>query len=193
MIVPALNYHAAIVQLSCSQSIILSISLIIWYLYSIEPKWSLANIRDYCVKKAGILPNYNRKQCIKPPRTRQINSSTSLFRFHQDPDLHIFHTRISRVPLPGPEETFQIVFCKRVACIHEKTSLFIYFVSASEYICNLIEYWYIISYWFLPMMVMIDKTRIEFPLWFLVRLPYFFVRKRIWQEVCRNKILPISK
>ena len=109
------------------------------------------------------------------------------------PGLHIFHTRISRVPLPGPEETFQIVFCKRVACIHEKTSLFIYFVSASEYICNLIEYWYIISYWFLPMMVMIDKTRIEFPLWFLVRLPYFFVRKRIWQEVCRNKILPISK
>ncbi|MBS6223821.1 hypothetical protein, partial [Parabacteroides johnsonii] len=92
-----------------------------------------------CVKKAGIPPDYNRKQCIKPPRTRQINSSTSLFRLHQDPGLRIFHTQISRVPLPGPEETFQVVFGKRVACIHEKTNLFIYFVLASEYICNLIE------------------------------------------------------
>ncbi|MBS6225313.1 hypothetical protein, partial [Parabacteroides johnsonii] len=65
-----------------------------------------------CVKKAGIPPDYNRKQCIKPPRTRQINSSTSLFQFHQDPGPHIFHTRISRVPLPGPEETFQVVLQK---------------------------------------------------------------------------------
>ena len=104
----------------------------------------------FSVKKAGIPPDYNRKQCIKPPRTRQINSPTSLFRFHQDPGLHIFHTRISRILPPGSEETFQVAFGKRVACIHEKMSLFIYFISTSEYIYNFIECWYIIPYWFHP-------------------------------------------
>jgi len=69
------------------------------------------------VKKAGIPLDYNQKQCIKSPQTRQINSSTS-------PGLHLLHTRISHALPPGSEETFQVVFGKKVACFHEKTSLF---------------------------------------------------------------------
>ena len=75
-------------------------------------------------QKTAIPLDYNQKQCIKSPQTRQINSSTSPFRFHEDPGLHLFHTRISHVLPPGSEETFQVVFGKKVACLHEKTSLF---------------------------------------------------------------------
>ena len=85
------------------------------------------------IKKEAIMPwedtqgnplDYNQKQCIKSPQTRQINSSTSPFRFHEDPGLHLLHTRISHTLPPGSEETFQVVFTKKVACLHEKTSLF---------------------------------------------------------------------
>ena len=85
------------------------------------------------IKKEAIMPwedtqgnplDYNQKQCIKSPQTRQINSSTSPSRFHEDPGLHLFHTRISHALPPGSEETFQVVFGKKVACLHEKTSLF---------------------------------------------------------------------
>ena len=75
-------------------------------------------------QKTAISLDYNQKQCIKSPQTRQINSSTSPFRFHADPGLHLLHTRISHVLPPGSEETFQVVFGKKVACLHEKTSLF---------------------------------------------------------------------
>jgi hypothetical protein len=75
-------------------------------------------------KKVGIPLDYNQKQCIKSPQTRLINSSTSPFRFHEGPGLHIFHIRISHALPPGAGETFQVVFGKRVACLHEKTSLF---------------------------------------------------------------------
>ena len=85
------------------------------------------------IKKEAIMPwedtqgnplDYNQKQCIKSPQTRQINSSTSPFRFHVDPGLHLLHTRISHALPPGSEEIFQVVFGKRTACLHEKTSLF---------------------------------------------------------------------
>ena len=85
------------------------------------------------IKKEAIMPwedtqgnplDYNQKQCIKSPQTRQINSSTSPFRFHADPGLHLLHTRISHALPPGSEETFQVVFHQKVACLHEKTSLF---------------------------------------------------------------------
>ena len=78
-------------------------------------------------QKTAIPLDYNQKQCIKSPQTRQINSSTSPFRFHVDPGLHLLHTRISHALPPGSEETFQVVFTKKVACLHEKTSLFMLF------------------------------------------------------------------
>ena len=78
-------------------------------------------------QKTAIPLDYNQKQCIKSPQIRQINSSTSPFRFHEDPGLHLFHTRISHALPPGSEETFQVVFTKKVACLHEKTSLFMLF------------------------------------------------------------------
>ena len=67
---------------------------------------------------------FNQKQSMKSPQTRQINSSTSPSRFHEDPGLHLLHTRISHALPPGSEETFQVVFGKKAACLHEKTSLF---------------------------------------------------------------------
>ncbi len=39
----------------------------------------------------------------------------------------------------------------------KKRAFFIYFVSAFEYILDLIKVWYIILYRFLTMMVMIDE------------------------------------
>ncbi len=50
--------------------------------------------------------DYNQKQCIKSPQTRQINSSTSPFRFHEDPGLHLLHTRISHALPPGSPMPF---------------------------------------------------------------------------------------
>ena len=97
------------------------------------------------------------KQCIKSPQTRQINSSTSPFRFHEDPGLHLFHTRISHALPPGSEETFQVVFGKRTACLHEKTSLFnLFCISFRRYL----EFDRRLTYnalLFLTMMVMIDE------------------------------------
>ena len=97
------------------------------------------------------------KQCIKSPQTRQINSSTSPFRFHADPGLHLFHTRISHALPPGSEETFQVVFGNRTACLHEKTSLFnLFCISFRRYL----EFDRRLTYnalLFLTMMVMIDE------------------------------------
>ena len=97
------------------------------------------------------------KQCIKSPQTRQINSSTSPSRFHEDPGLHLFHTRISHTLPPGSEETFQVVFGKRTACLHEKTSLFnLFCISFRRYL----EFDRRLTYnalLFLTMMVMIDE------------------------------------
>lgn len=97
------------------------------------------------------------KQCIKSPQTRQINSSTSPSRFHEDPGLHLFHTRISHALPPGSEETFQVVFGKRTACLHEKTSLFnLFCISFRRYL----EFDRRLTYnalLFLTMMVMIDE------------------------------------
>ena len=118
------------------------------------------------IKKEAIMPwedtqgnplDYNQKQCIKSPQTRQINSSTSPFRFHEDPGLHLFHTRISHTLPPGSEETFQVVFGKRTACFHEKTSLFnLFCISFRRYL----EFDRRLTYnalLFLTMMVMIDE------------------------------------
>ena len=118
------------------------------------------------IKKEAIMPwedtqgnplDYNQKQCIKSPQTRQINSSTSPFRFHVDPGLHLLHTRISHVLPPGSEETFQVVFTKKVACLHEKTSLFMLFCvnfgTHHEFDRRLIYN----NLLFFPMMVMIDE------------------------------------
>ena len=100
---------------------------------------------------------FNQKQCIKSPQTRQINSSTSPFRFHVDPGLHLLHTRISHTLPPGSEETFQVVFTKKVACLHEKTSLFMLFCvnfgTHHEFDRRLIYN----NLLFFPMMVMIDE------------------------------------
>ena len=118
------------------------------------------------IKKEAIMPwedtqgnplDYNQKQCIKSPQTRQINSSTSPFRFHEDPGLHLFHTRISHTLPPGSEGTFQVVFGKRTACLHEKTSLFnLFCISFRRYL----EFDRRLTYnalLFLTMMVMIDE------------------------------------
>ena len=118
------------------------------------------------IKKEAIMPwedtqgnplDYNQKQCIKSPQTRQINSSTSPFRFHEDPGLHLFHTWISHALPPGSEETFQVVFGKRTACLHEKTSLFnLFCISFRRYL----EFDRRLTYntlLFLTMMVMIDE------------------------------------
>ena len=118
------------------------------------------------IKKEAIMPwedtqgnplDYNQKQCIKSPQTRQINSSTSPFRFHVDPGLHLLHTRISHTLPPGSEETFQVVFGKKVACLHEKTSLFnLFCISFRTYL----KFDGILIYnalLLLPMMVMIDE------------------------------------
>ena len=118
------------------------------------------------IKKEAIMPwedtqgnplDYNQKQCIKSPQTRQINSSTSPSRFHEDPGLHLFHTRISHTLPPGSEETFQVVFGKRTACLHEKTSLFnLFCISFRRYL----EFDRRLTYnalLFLTMMVMIDE------------------------------------
>ena len=118
------------------------------------------------IKKEAIMPwedtqgnplDYNQKQCIKSPQTRQINSSTSPSRFHADPGLHLFHTRISHALPPGSEETFQVVFGKRTAFLHEKTSLFnLFCISFRRYL----EFDRRLTYntlLFLTMMVMIDE------------------------------------
>ena len=118
------------------------------------------------IKKEAIMPwedtqgnplDYNQKQCIKSPQTRQINSSTSPSRFHEDPGLHLFHTRISHALPPGSEETFQVIFGKRTACLHEKTSLFnLFCISFRRYL----EFDRRLTYnalLFLTMMVMIDE------------------------------------
>ena len=118
------------------------------------------------IKKEAIMPwedtqgnplDYNQKQCIKSPQTRQINSSTSPSRFHEDPGLHLFHTRISHALPPGSEETFQVLFGKRTACLHEKTSLFnLFCISFRRYL----EFDRRLTYnalLFLTMMVMIDE------------------------------------
>ena len=118
------------------------------------------------IKKEAIMPwedtqgnplDYNQKQCIKSPQTRQINSSTSPSRFHEDPGLHLLHTRISHALPPGSEETFQVVFGKRTACLHEKTSLFnLFCISFRRYL----EFDRRLTYntlLFLTMMVMIDE------------------------------------
>ena len=118
------------------------------------------------IKKEAIMPwedtqgnplDYNQKQCIKSPQTRQINSSTSPSRFHEDPGLHLFHTRISHALPPGSKETFQVVFGKRTACLHEKTSLFnLFCISFRRYL----EFDRRLTYnalLFLTMMVMIDE------------------------------------
>ena len=120
----------------------------------------------FTIKKEAIMPwedtqgnplDYNQKQCIKSPQTRQINSSTSPSRFHADPGLHLFHTRISHALPPGSEETFQVVFGKRTACLHEKTSLFnLFCISFRRYL----EFDRRLTYntlLFLTMMVMIDE------------------------------------
>ena len=108
-------------------------------------------------QKTAIPLDYNQKPCIKSPQTRQINSSTSPFRFHVDPGLHLLHTRISHTLPPGSEETFQVVFTKKVACLHEKTSLFMLFCvnfgTHHEFDRRLIYN----NLLFFPMMVMIDE------------------------------------
>ena len=109
------------------------------------------------IKKSAIPLDYNQKQSIKSPQTRQINSSTSPSRFHEDPGLHLLHTRISHTLPPGSEETFQVVFTKKVACLHEKTSLFMLFCvnfgTHHEFDRRLIYN----NLLFFPMMVMIDE------------------------------------
>ena len=97
------------------------------------------------------------KQCIKSPQTRQINSSTSPFRFHADPGLHLFHTRISHALPPGSEETFQVVFGKRTACLHEKTSLFNLFCISFRTHLTFDKILIYNTLSLLPMIVMIDK------------------------------------
>ena len=108
-------------------------------------------------QKTAISLDYNQKQCIKSPQTRQINSSTSPSRFHEDPGLHLLHTRISHALPPGSEETFQVVFHQKVACLHEKTSLFMLFCvnfgTHHEFDRRLIYN----NLLFFPMMVMIDE------------------------------------
>ncbi|WP_368338750.1 hypothetical protein, partial [Parabacteroides merdae] len=58
---------------------------------------------------------------------------------------------------PGSEETFQVVFGKRTACLHEKTSLFnLFCISFRRYL----EFDRRLTYnalLFLTMMVMIDE------------------------------------
>ena len=100
---------------------------------------------------------FNQKQSMKSPQTRQINSSTSPSRFHEDPGLHLLHTRISHALPPGSEETFQVVFGKKVACLHEKTSLFMLFCvnfGTHHKFDKILIYNNLL---FFPMMVMIDE------------------------------------
>ena len=112
-------------------------------------------------QKTAIPLDYNQKQCIKSPQTRQINSSTSPFRFHVDPGLHLLHTRISHALPPGSEETFQVVFTKKVACLHEKTSLFnLFCISFRTHLTfDKILIYNILS--LLPMIVMIDTMIVK--------------------------------
>jgi len=58
---------------------------------------------------------------------------------------------------PGSEETFQVVFTKKVACLHEKTSLFMLFcVNFGTH--HEFDRWLIYNnLLFFPMMVMIDE------------------------------------
>ncbi|WP_462362098.1 hypothetical protein, partial [Parabacteroides johnsonii] len=64
------------------------------------------------------------KQGIKSYRTKQINSSTSPFRFRKDPDIHISHTRVSHLPTPESKEVFQVAFRKKVAYLGIKDGQF---------------------------------------------------------------------
>ena len=56
--------------------------------------------------------DYNQKQCIKSPQTRQINSSTSPFRFHEDPGLHLLHTGSPMPFHPGLKKLFKLFLPK---------------------------------------------------------------------------------
>ena len=60
-------------------------------------------------EKTHIPPDQKLKQGINVFQTRLINSSTSPFRFHGDPDLHILHTRVSHILTPGSKKVFQAV------------------------------------------------------------------------------------
>ena len=128
-----------------------------WYvLFSIDKMLSPC-CENLFIKKSAIPLDYNQKQCIKSPQTRQINSSTSPFRFHEDPGLHLLHTRISHALPPGSEETFQVVFTKKVACLHEKTSLFNLFCISFRTHLTFDKILIYNTLSLLPMIVMIDK------------------------------------
>ena len=113
------------------------------------------------IKKSAIPLDYNQKQCIKSPQTRQINSSTSPSRFHEDPGLHLLHTRISHALPPGSEEAFQVVFTKKVACLHEKTSLFNLFCISFRTHLTFDKILIYNTLSLLPMIVMIDTMIVK--------------------------------
>jgi len=58
---------------------------------------------------------------------------------------------------PGSEETFQVVFDKKVACLHEKTSLFNLFCISFRIYLKFDRMLIYNDLLFLPMIVMIDK------------------------------------
>ena len=60
------------------------------------------------------------KQGIKVPPTWRINIHASTERPCTDPDLHLFHTRMSVALTPGSQAAIQAVFGKRKACLDEK-------------------------------------------------------------------------
>jgi len=60
------------------------------------------------------------KQGIKVSSAWLINIPTSPEELRTDPDLHLFHTRMSVALTPGSQAAIQAVFGKRKACLDEK-------------------------------------------------------------------------
>ena len=76
--------------------------------------------RDYLTQKTLFSPDKMQKQGIKVSSAWQINIPTSPGELRTDPDLHLFHTRMSVALTPGSQAAIQAVFGKRKACLDEK-------------------------------------------------------------------------
>ena len=76
--------------------------------------------RDYLTQKTLFSPDKMQKQGIKVSSAWQINIPTSPEELRTDPDLHLFHTRMSVALTPGAQAAIQAVFGKRKACLDEK-------------------------------------------------------------------------
>ena len=70
--------------------------------------------------KRPFLPDKMQKRDIKTPPAWRINIHASTERPCTDPDLHLFHTRMSVALTPGSQAAIQAVFGKRKACLDEK-------------------------------------------------------------------------